>query len=664
MKEMSKEPEKLFRPSILAPAGNKKSFLAALAAGADEIYCGLRQFSARMEAKNFSIEELVPLTLLAHNKGVKVYVALNALLRPNDLNVAGDLLQKLDRHVKPDGIIIQDLGFVQLAAQTGFSGELHLSTLSNVSFSAALQEVQKALGIHRVVLPRELNIDEIKAMAASCPKGLDLEVFVHGALCYGVSGRCYWSSYLGGKSGLRGRCVQPCRRIYQQNEQKKRFFSCQDLSLDVLVKVLRTIPQIRTWKIEGRKKGPHTVFYTVKAYRILRDHGTDPKMKKEALHMLSYALGRSGTHYNFLPQRPQNPIRIDHQTGSGLFVGAVKGTKQKPFLNPKEALLRGDLLRLGYEDELWHSTIRVGKYVPKGGRLFLKPISKKNSEKKIPVFLIDRQEKDLEDVVSKLEKELSKAPVLKSNAFALVAGRPKKSGKKNGTIANLRVYRQTDKTKPNGTSGLWLSDQAVKRIPQKVWTRIWCWLPPVIWPDDEQKFKALVDSVLNRGAKTFVLNAPWQTTLFTHLKGLNLWAGPFCNIANVPALKTLAYMGYKGAVITPELGEKDILSLPEQSPLPLGIILSGNWPLCISRVLSNELETETFFTSPKGEAAWVKKYESGYWVYPNWKLDLRTKRKALEKAGYTLFVHLMEPIPKGVKLKKRPGLWNWDLELP
>ena len=660
---MNKEPEKSSRPSILAPAGNKASFLAALSAGADEIYCGLKQFSARMEAINFSIEELAPLTLLAHNKGVKVYVTLNALLKPNDLNIAGELLQQLERHVKPDGIIIQDLGFVQLARQTGFSGELHFSTLSNVSFPAAIQKVKKSFGVHRVVLPRELNIDEIKAMATACPKGLDLEVFVHGALCYSVSGRCYWSSYFGGKSGLRGRCVQPCRRIYKQNKQEKRFFSCQDLSLDVLVKVLRTIPQIRTWKIEGRKKGPHTVFYTVKAYRILRDHGTDPKMKKEALQMLSYALGRSGTHYNFLPQRPQNPIRVNHQTGSGLFVGFLKGTKHKSFLNPREALLPGDLLRLGYEDELWHGTIRVGKYVPKGGRLFLKPILKKDLEKKIQVFLIDRQEKDLEDMISNLEKELPKTPVLKSNASVFVAKQPKKSGKKNGTILDLRVFRLIEKTKPYSILGLWLSDQSVKKLPKKIWTRIWWWLPPVIWPDDEQKLKELVDSVLNNGAKIFVLNAPWQTALFTHPRGMDLWAGPFCNTANVLTLKTLMSLGYKGAIVTPELGQKDFLLLPKQSPLPLGIVLSGNWPLCISRVLSNELETETSFNSPKKEAAWVKKYESNYWVYPNWRLDLRTQRKALEKAGYRLFVHLMEPTPKDVKMKKRPGLWNWELEL-
>ena len=106
-----------------------------------------------MEAKNFSIEELIPLTLLAHDKGVKVYVALNALLKPNDLNMAGEVLQQLERHVKPDGIIIQDLGFVQLARQTGFSGEFHFSTLSNVSFSTALQIVRKRYGSVELFFP-------------------------------------------------------------------------------------------------------------------------------------------------------------------------------------------------------------------------------------------------------------------------------------------------------------------------------------------------------------------------------------------------------------------------------------------------------------------------------------------------------------------------------
>ncbi len=656
------EPAIPFRPLILAPAGNRTAFLAALAAGADEIYCGLRHFSARMTAENFTIEELVPLTLLAHDKGVRVHVALNALLKPDELHTAAGLLQQLDRHVKPDGIIIQDLAFVDLAGQTGFKGEIHLSTLSNVSFPAALEQIQNSFGIHRIVLPRELNIDEIKAMAMACPKGLDLEIFIHGALCYGVSGRCYWSSYLGGKSGLRGRCVQPCRRVYRQNNQNKRFFSCWDLSIDVLVKVLMKIPQIRTWKIEGRKKGPHTVFYTIKAYRMLRDHGTDPKVKKEALELLSYTLGRSGTHYHFLPQRPQNPIHLDSRTGSGLFLGTVKGTAQRPFLIPKEMLLPGDLIRIGYEDEKWHRTIRMGRYIPKGGRLVLKPLWKKNGAKNIPVFLIDRREKDFMGQISELEKNLIQTPVLTPVRSVFVAKHSKRFEKK-AKIINLTVFRRPGNIKPYDATGLWISKQSVAQLLKKLRSRIWWWLPPVIWPDNEKEFKELIDLLQNTGARHFVLNAPWQRALFSDVKKNTLWAGPFCNIANAPAIRILASMGFKGVIVSPELGQKEYLMLPGQSPLPLGIVFYGNWPLCVSRILSDRLETGMLFTSPKGEAAWATKNESDYWVYPNWRLDLKAHRKTLEKQGYRLFVNLMEPIPKNVTVKKRPGLWNWEVGL-
>jgi putative protease len=660
---MNNETSKLKRPSILAPAGNKDSFLAAIAAGADEIYCGLKHFSARMKAKNFSIEDLAPLTRLAHDKGVKVYVTLNSLLKPDDLDVAGGLLQQLSRHVKPDGIIIQDLAFIQLAEQTGFSGELHLSTLSNVSFPEALKLVRNNLGVHRIVLPRELNIDEIKAMALACPKDLGLEMFIHGALCYGVSGRCYWSSYFGGKSGLRGRCVQPCRRVYSQEERRKRFFSCQDLSLDVLVKVLLSIPEIRTWKIEGRKKGAHYVFYTVKAYKILRDQGTDPKMKKAALGLLAYALGRTGTHYNFLPQRPQNPVNLESQTGSGLFMGRVKGSKQTFFLNPREEILPGDLLRLGYEDESWHTTTRVGKYVPKGGRLYLKPSSKKRLEKGIPVFLIDRKEKELEEILAELESECDKVPIPKSTISNFVPRQPGRTEKKKGVASDLHIFRQLGKTRHRGLSGLWLSNPAIKKLSEELCSRLWWWLPPVVWPDDVQNQKELVAAVLKKGARNFVLNAPWQTGFFSHLKRMNLWAGPFCNIANTLALKTLALLGFSGAIVSPELGRKDYLLLPKHSPLPLGMVISGNWPLCVSRVLSDQFEIETSFASPRGEKAWARKFGSDYWIYPNWALDLKAKQRDLERAGYSLFVHLVEPIPKDVDLKKRPGLWNWDLDL-
>src|SRR6056297_1890619 len=212
-------------PIILAPAGDIHSFLAAIAAGADAIYCGLKIFSARMEADNFSIEELARLTQFAHSKRVQVYVAFNSIIKESETDKVLRILDKLTRYTDVDALIIQDTAMVSLADQAGFKGKLHLSTLANCTHPAGLEAAHKA-GFSRVVLPREFNLDEIRAMAAAVPGTMDLEVFVHGALCYAVSGRCYWSSWFGGKSALRGRCVQPCRRMYEQNRKKARYFSC------------------------------------------------------------------------------------------------------------------------------------------------------------------------------------------------------------------------------------------------------------------------------------------------------------------------------------------------------------------------------------------------------------------------------------------------------
>jgi putative protease len=277
------------------------------------------------------------------------------------------------RTVQPDALIVQDLAMIDLARQKGFTGAINLSTLANAGFTKSLGWIRRHLGVNEVVVPRELDIDEIRAMAAACPDGLGLEVFIHGALCYSVSGRCYWSSFLGGKSGLRGRCVQPCRRQYQQRNRPQRHFSCMDLSHDVLVKVLRTIPEVKTWKIEGRKKGPHYVYHTVMAYRMLRDEGHDPQKKREALQLLEQSLGRPTTHYRFLPQRPQIPLQPETPTGSGLMVGIVKGTAQNPYISPRQPLLAGDVLRVGYEDDAGHTIVRVRKPIARNGRLNFKP---------------------------------------------------------------------------------------------------------------------------------------------------------------------------------------------------------------------------------------------------------------------------------------------------
>lgn len=638
-------------PEILAPAGSRASFLAAIAAGADAVYCGLKQFSARMEAKNFQLEELAALTRLAHEKRVRVYVTLNTLLKSDEVEAVAGLLKALARQVAPDALIVQDLGIISLARQMGFKGELHLSTLANVSFPAALELVKRKLGVDRVVLPRELSIDEVKQVAAQCPPGLSLETFIHGALCYAVSGRCYWSSFFGGKSGLRGRCVQPCRRLYRQTSQRQRLFSCQDLGLDVLVKVLAGVPQVATWKIEGRKKGPHYVYYTVTAYRMLRDHGRDPKEKKAALALLEQALGRTRTHYRFLSQRPQNPVAAERQTGSGLLAGKVRGGG-KPYLVPHFELLVGDQLRVGYEDDPWHQRVRVSRGVPKRGRLDLKS-SGRRAPKGAPVFLVDRREKALDKMLDQLGDQL-KQPPRASRGAKLQLHRPKRRTPPMAGM-DLHVHRQAPGRRGNTSLGLWLAEAALKQHPSGAW---W-WLPPVIWPESEPRWRDLLKQALKTRPAGLVLNAPWQLGLLPNGIKAPIWAGPFCNAANAFALDALREMGFKGAFVSPELGQADYLQLAAESPLPLGIVLKGLWPLGIARDLPASLDPGKPFFSPREEAAWAVTHEDSHWLFPTWELDLSAHQGLLRKAGYRSFVHLHEPVPQGIRLKKRQGLWNW-----
>ncbi len=653
-------------PAILAPAGNRAAFLAALAAGADAIYCGLKSMSARMAAKNFSIAELAQLTQLAHDRKVNVYVTVNALVKPDELDQAGRMIDGLQRHVHPDALIVQDLGVVALARQVGFDGDIHLSTLANVSFPKALGFIGRTLAVNRVVIPRELSIDEIKAMAAACPKRMGLEAFVHGALCYGVSGRCYWSSYMGGKSGLRGRCVQPCRRHYHQGRQGgrkdkiARAFSCQDFSVDVLVKILGQVKKVITWKIEGRKKGPHYVYYTVAAYRMLRDQGNDARMKRTALDLLGQSLGREASHYRFLPQRPKNPIDTRRQTASGLFMGKVQGPAKNPWVVVRQALLPGDVLRVGYEDEAGHTICRVTRHVPKKGRYPLNLGGRKTPTPGAPVFLTDRREKALEEMMADLEAAAAPQQTFAPSHFKAALPRPLE---KTRRPLDVRVYRTPVRASGRHVVGIWLSETATANIGKSAANRLWIWLPPVVWPDDEKRVAGLLRQCLENGARQFVLNMPWQVALFNRPEGLNLWAGPHCNATNALCLETLRTMGYSGAFVSPELGEADILTLCRQSTLPLGIVLSGHWPLCISRTVAEEIWLRVPFASPRGEQAWVDRHGPDYWTFPNWRIDITEKRTILQQAGIQMFAHLEEPVPPAVTIKKRPGLWNWQIGL-
>ncbi|WP_018123545.1 peptidase U32 family protein [Desulfovibrio oxyclinae] len=654
------------KPEILAPAGDRDSYLAAVAAGADAVYVGLKHFSARMQAKNFSISELAALASLGRERGVKTYVAMNTLVKPGDVESAGRLIMRLAADVKPDALIFQDLAMPTLAKQTGFKGELHLSTLANLSNPAGLAAAAK-IGIDRAVLPRELNLDEIKQMAAACPKSMDLEVFVHGALCHCVSGRCYWSSFLGGKSGLRGRCVQPCRRLYRRTEKQAkpdRLFSCMDLSLDVLTKPLLDVPKVGSWKIEGRKKGPHYVFYTTKAYTMLRDN-PDAQGKKMAQELLEMALGRPTSHSVFLPQRPFVPVTPGQETASGRFVGQVKREGKRMYFQTREELLPGDMLRVGYEDQKGHRTIRVRKRIPRRGRFDIMPakgVKGPAAPFDAKVFLVDRREKELETLIKELGANLPEPSDKEREAPVFKPKYPKQVKEKQGKARDISVFRTPPNGRVFGDPALWLDRSSLQSASSKSAAKIGWWMPPVIWPDEEKKWRSIIREAVRKGAKRFVLNAPWQVSLFTD-HNVELTAGPFCNVSNRMALGTLKDMGFKAAYVSPELNREETFAMLKGTPLPLGMVIRGLWPFGISRILAEGIRVEEPLRSPMNEVAWIRKHGENYWIYPGWELDLTEERRALEKAGFRMFATMREFWPKAVPKPSRTSTFNWKIDL-
>ncbi|MDL2272843.1 U32 family peptidase [Desulfovibrio sp. OttesenSCG-928-I05] len=655
-------------PEILAPAGDIASALAAFAAGADAVYLGLKHFSARMQAENFSSKELSKLIDLAHSEDRKVYIAFNTLIKPGDMESAGRLMKRVCLGAKPDGLIVQDLGAVDLARQTGYEGGIFLSTLANVTHPSALRSA-KELGASRIILPRELSIDEIRMMDAARPEGLGFEVFIHGALCYCVSGRCWWSSYMGGKSGLRGRCVQPCRRVYTQKGKNGRFFSCLDLSLDVLVKLLLETPGVVSWKIEGRKKGPHYVYYVTSAYRMLRDHGHDPAARKEATEILELALGRAPTRARFLDRKEDSPTARDGETSSGLLCGKVTRTPEGQFVvKPRLPLLPKDFLRIGVEDEPWHSTLPVTRSVPKGGSLTLNLPRHKTPKNGTPVYLLDRREPELAAILAQWEKRFNAARSRPDVDVAFTPRLPapaKPVRPLNVTLRSFLPHGREGKSgvAPGSVQGLWLSPKALSSISRTLFSRMSWWLPPVIWPEEEDHWASLVRSALRNGARHFVCNEPWQNALFSPEDKAVLTAGPFCNTTNAAALGVLQSMGFTAAVVSPELSGEELLELPRQSPLPLGIVLSGYWPMGITRHGMAPLSADEPFQSPKGEVFWARRYGKNLWLYPGWPLDISAKRPQLEKAGYSTFIHIEERPPQSVPEARRTSDFNWDVGL-
>jgi len=393
--------KKANKPELLAPAGDFQCLAAAINAGADAIYFGIKEFNMRARARNFKISDLPKISKLAKQKNIKLYLTLNTLIYDNELKK----LQKIIKKVKPyvNAIICSDVSAMILCKKLAVP--FHVSTQCSVSNTKTAQFYKK-LGASRIVLARELNLKQIKKIAKIIP----IEVFVHGAMCVSVSGRCFLSQYLYGESANRGRCIQPCRRFYYvKDDQGKELkvsnhhiFSAKDLCALPFIEKLKKAG-ISAFKIEGRNREPEYVDTVVRIYK----KAINKKLSKQEIKQLINELKKvynKGFSSGFLLAKPTyrdfSDIQHSKATQKKQFIGKIK--HYYPKVNVALLKLSTGKLKIGDKIMILGNTTGIKRFQIKSMQINHKPVKqvKKGDEVGIQLPLC-RKNDDLYKVVEK-----------------------------------------------------------------------------------------------------------------------------------------------------------------------------------------------------------------------------------------------------------------------
>ena len=367
---------------IVAPAGNMERFYAAIKAGAKEIYMGLKGFGARRNAENFTLEEYKEALDYAHKRGAKIFLTLNTIMSEKEMEFLYPNLKVLYEHGL-DAVIVQDLGYFRYMKENFPDMEYHGSTQMTVGNHYEAEYLRK-IGFSRVVLPREMTFEEIKKIRENTK--IELEIFVSGALCICYSGNCYMSSFIGSRSGNRGMCAQPCRKMYTDSNGKNGYMLSPKDQLYGFeeIKKLKEIG-VDSIKVEGRMKDPNYVFTTVSYYKNLID-GIDMEEKTSEIFNRGYSKG-------YFYGNDKNLMNRDYSFNLGKNIGTLNGKRLK--LTDKVVLGDGitylsrefEKLGGGYINKIEIDGKKDNKYglpgdtivlkdVPRGSRYVFKSFSK------------------------------------------------------------------------------------------------------------------------------------------------------------------------------------------------------------------------------------------------------------------------------------------------
>jgi len=648
---------------LLAPAGSIEVFEAAVQQGADAVYIGAPALNARALAKKFSYAEIAAMISFAHKNGVKVYVAMNSLLKEEEIPQAVEMLSVLES-LQADAIIIQDLGIYHLAKTFFPKIRLHASTLLGGHNSLAVRQFER-MGFKRVVLAREVTLEEIRAIRQDSK--VELEVFIHGAMCFSYSGMCLFSSYLGGKSGLRGRCVQPCRRRYSwagkgKGHRSGYFFSMNDLGgIDLLPQLAKA--GVTSLKIEGRMRSANYVESVVKAYRLVLDGPTgDQERLRNAKEILQEAImGRRETSGFFDSAHPQEILSPQHSGNVGLFLGKLSpGKGARAALALKEALRLGDRLRLHQElsGERHAFTLKKmyqkGRAVPAaspGGhveielpmpaaagdslyKVDIKSQAKKSGEakniqpgrfqKKVAGIL---REPRIEKVVNTLEKQARTISRLKQQK-----ARPGHQKREKRQGPPLSWWVKTDDLRILHNRLPYLPDRVLISLTPKVLSQyyrvkkslssfrqkiMWA-LPPIIQQPEVPFYQEAVARLAREGFAAWQIGHIGQLQLFAEnakvastgprRTRLELAGDYTLNVLNSLSLRTLFDAGIRQAQVAIETDKDNLRKLcGHRGQFHPGLTVYGLPPLFTARAVADFFQYDRPFISPKKEVFMLRK---------------------------------------------------------
>ncbi len=372
------------RPEILSPTSSFESVTAALNAGCDAIYIGGKAFGARAFADNPDDDGLLEIAKICKLRGVKVFVTVNTLYKNKELSPVLEFVKKLVKY-GVYGVIVQDLGLFYLLKKFNIPLKISASTQMTIHSIDGVRTIKK-LGFDRVVLARELGAAEIKHITETV-KDIEVEGFIHGAICVAYSGRCLLSSFIGGRSGNRGRCAQPCRMEYSLLNDDKTLtkgylLSPKDMSTlektDILLET-----GLDSLKIEGRMKSPEYVYLVTSLYRKYIDNGLGGNFSvdKRDVDKITQIFSRGGEHTSYLDSFGGKEMMSNSQKNSGLRIGKVlsykNGTAQ---IKLHHSVVPGDGI------EIWSAPVHCGTNISKFADDVLFVKIKGNIKKGDPVF--------------------------------------------------------------------------------------------------------------------------------------------------------------------------------------------------------------------------------------------------------------------------------------